>query len=218
MKPILFNTSMVRAILDGHKTVTRRVVKPRYKDDEGGFQVCTNKATGEWWVEKSDWNEGGFDIPRYIEPPYQIGDILWVREKTYGKPGGIDNQDLCYATHCHCGLSDEEHAKVIGWRPSIHMPKRATRIFLRVTDVRIERLQDITEEQVEAEGADVERYLEFYDWASNVAPPGSTIETMQEWFGRKVWNAPLNKTNYQLYGWDANPWVWVIKFKLVEVE
>ncbi len=78
--PILFNTEMVRAILDGRKTVTRRVVKPRYKDDEYGFAVITDMGTGKKWIEKTDEEEMTFDSPRYINPPYSPSDILYVRE------------------------------------------------------------------------------------------------------------------------------------------
>ena len=78
--PMLFNTEMVRAILAGKKTETRRVVRPKYKGDESGFEVLTNMGTGERWLEKVDEEEMSFDPPRYIAPPYKPGDILYVRE------------------------------------------------------------------------------------------------------------------------------------------
>lgn len=93
-KPIIFNTDMVKTILNGRKTQTRRLVKPRYRVDECGFYVCTNKATGERWIEKYDDNELGFENPRYIHPPYQPGDILWVRE-TWCHLYNLDNDDQC---------------------------------------------------------------------------------------------------------------------------
>lgn len=147
-KPILFNTDMVRAIMDGGKTVTRRAIKPRYKEDERGFQVCTNKATGERWVEKTDWEEGSFDNPRYIKPPYQPGDILYVRE-TWQYLYELDgNEQIVEGTGKYYyaatdTLPFDTYVDSIGatheripWSPSIHMPKEAARIFLKVTDVR----------------------------------------------------------------------------------
>ncbi len=154
--PILFNTKMVRAILDGRKTVTRRVVKPRYKDDEYGFAVITDMGTGEKWIEKTDEEEMTFDSPRYINPPYSPNDILYVREAF------CPNYFLELIAGCRGdGLRGNRnaykadyHKDVIGdivpepkWTPSIHMPKEAARIWLKVTDVRVERLQDITDEQ-----------------------------------------------------------------------
>lgn len=201
MKPILFNTEMVMAILEGRKTVTRRVIKPRYKADEGGFQVCTNKATGERWVEKHDWDEGSFENPRYIKPPYQVGDILYVREKfndieTYSVLYAADKEFIdfgCKEVDGYLFMESE-----VKWKPSIHMPKSAARIFLKVTDVRAERLQDITNKEAKAEGVEVET-------------DNSGIMHKAEF--ARLWDR-LN-TN-RGYGWAANPWVWVIEFDVVK--
>ena len=182
--PILFNTEMVRAILSGRKTVTRRAVRPKYKEDESGFEVLTNMGTGERWLEKVDEEEMSFDPPRYIAPPYKPGDILYVRETwCYGSLDYGKEQYYYKADNLtfHCW-----------WNPSIHMPKEAARIWLRVTDVRIERLQDIDDDGVVAEGLQI----------------GDPYD--------ELWNSTIKKKDLDHYGWNANPWVWVIKFERCE--
>lgn len=205
-KPILFNTDMVRAILDGRKTVTRRVIKPQPTQQilycYAGSQ---SKCVGRWSDKNDNW----------WTPPCHTYDILYVREKTYGAPGGIDNQDLCYATHCPCGLPDDVHKLQKGWRPSIHMPKSAARIFLRVTDVRVERLQEITEEGTISEGV-----ASFWAEPHKDVPPfmGDREElchTRRDAFN-SLWDSTVKKQDLPLYGWDANPWVWVIEFERVD--
>lgn len=205
-KPILFNTDMVRAILDGRKTVTRRAVKPRYKVDEGGFEVCTNKGTGERWVEKTDWDGGSFDNPRDVEPPYHPGDILYVLETYYKGKNCIlykaDNPNLV-------GYRNMDGEDIeIKWMPSIHMPKEAARIFLQVTDVRVERLRDITEEQAQKEGCEG-----LFDGNGEVFGSGWTVTPVDEF--SKLWNSTIKKSDLDRYGWDVNPWVWVIEFERV---
>lgn len=208
-KPILFNTDMVRAILESRKTETRRPINPRYKNDEYGFQICTNKATGEWWVEKSDDDGGGFENPRYINPPYQPGDILYVREKF----NNSETDSVLYAADKDfidfgCKKVDEFlfMESEIKWSPSIHMPKEAARIFLRVTDVRVERVQDITEEEAKAEGT---TQMEWRDSLGN-----KRSATHKESFN-VLWDS-IYKTRG--YGWDLNPFVWVIKFERLEAK
>lgn len=103
------------------------------------------------------------------------------------------------------------------WHPSIHMPKEAARIFLRVTDVRVERLQNITKDGAIAEGAETDEYLDYEEWATAVAPPGSKMITLRDYFS-ELWDSTVKKSDLDRYGWDANPWVWVIEFERVEVE
>lgn len=139
-KPIFFNTPMVKAILDGRKTVTRRVVKPHRK------AIIENM-----WLDKEDgdvvvvYNDNYYHIGEkgYIKRPYIVGDILWVRE-TWCKNGDV----YFYKAGCP-HLQGNMWVK---WHPSIHMSREAARIFLEITDVRVERLQDITTDQVKAEG------------------------------------------------------------------
>lgn len=218
MKPILFNTEMVKAILDGRKTVTRRVIKPRYREDEYGFQVVHNKDWSYWYVEKMDEWEGGFDDTRYVKPPYQVGDVLYVRERfCIGKIAYREEPDgraVPYVSQCigdrdfipyeipyeYCLQHDIGIEDVI-WKPSIHMPKEAARIFLRVTAVRPELLQDIKAGSVYAEGI---------EWKGE--------RTVREAIGRfiNLWNSTIPKKDLEQYGWDANPWVWVIEFERTE--
>jgi hypothetical protein len=215
MKPILFNTEMVKAILDGRKTVTRRLVKPKYRKDEGGFQVCTNKATGERWVEKCDWDEGSFDNPRYVKPPYQSGDVLYVRETVFqavGRTLTVSGETERYFVPIFEYLADGNHTKGhwqderqyywMSKRPAIHMPKEAARLFLRVTSIRVERLWDITEEQALKEG--------FYK-GMKFSKLGSTAHTARQafmwWWQRQYDNG--------LYSWASNPWVWVTEFEQI---
>lgn len=190
MKPILFNTEMVEAILEGRKTVTRRAIKPRYRDDEVGFQVITTKSGEFIRVEKIDENECGIfpdGTERYVHPPYQPGDSLWVRE-TWMQEGDVFRYKA--------GFYDKERR----WRPSIHMPKEAARLFLQVKDVRVEQLQDI-----------------------NLAPPGPESPVIKEGFKHTsdfiaAWEKTIRRSDRSVYGWEANPWVWVIEFERITRE
>lgn len=207
MKPILFNTEMVRAILDGRKTTTRRAIKL----DLGLADTDKNDSSYLKIPDEYGDHHDAKDLCRY-----KAGDILYVREKTYGIPGGIDNHDLCYATHCPCGLSDEEHLKIKGWRPSIHMPREAARIFLKVTNIRVERLQDITEDGCKAEvviGLDPWIYADDSFYERN----GLSNDYLRASFAG-LWNSTIKKQDIDKYGWGANPWVWVIEFEVSEVK
>ncbi len=213
--PILFNTEMVRAILDGRKTVTRRAIKPKYREDEGGFQVCTNKATGERWVEKYDWDERSFDSPRYVNPPYQPGDILYVRETFC--PNYFDESIAgCRGDGLRGNRSAykaDYNKAVVGdvvpepkWTPSIHMPKEAARIWLRCTDVRVEQLQEITDGGILKEGLDGVVFEDEEEGLSIIAKSRFV----------RLWNSTIKKSDLARYGWDASPWVWVIEFERCE--
>ena len=217
MKPIIFNTEMVRAILDGRKTVTRRVIKPRYREDEGGFQVCTNKKTGEQWVEKSDWDEGSFDPPRYIKPPYMPGDILYVRE-TWNTTDECGLFPPWPSTGIHymylADAPESQAAKDAKWRPSIHMPKEAARIFIRVTDVRVERLQSIDEDGAIEEGCvpvACPACFGFGGRCTDCNGTGAIEPALLDFVD--IWNSTIKKKDLPLYGWESNPWVWVIEFE-----
>jgi hypothetical protein len=205
MKPIIFSTPMVQAILDGRKTMTRRVIKP---------QTVTHNTPGGMMVESLDdfmrRNKEDFELMAACAAPYQPGDVLWVRE-TFAQIRCIEtgNVDTFYAaneldydtvmTTYQCDDNGFETDRHIPWRNGIHMPQDAARLFLRVKDVRVERVQDISAEDCEAEG--------YFETAPVEPRPRS-------WFST-VWNARNAKRGY---GWDSNPWVWVYTFERITKE
>lgn len=208
IKPILFNTETVRAILDGRKSCTRRLVKTRRKD-ACGFYV-TKKADGTFsGIYEYDENESMFDNP--LMPPYQPGDILYVRETVWQKVGhylDVDGETKPSWYNEFRYVATDEKPET-GWnyswakRPSIHMSKEAARIWLKVTNVRVERLQEITAEQIGREGVEVE-----YPHVLNGEEKRYAFSTL--------WNSTVKKSDIDRYGWDANPWVWVIEFEMCE--
>lgn len=197
--PILFSAPMVLAILDGRKTMTRRVIKPqpnsrhRRIDFEQGYLKESSRLSGCWSVE------------RKTKAPYQPGDRLWVRETwyknyphKYGKyfyraDGEEIDMPIIYGETVKYGKADG-----LKWKPSIHMPKDAARIWLEVTSVRVERLSEITEEDAIAEGI-------------RIGIGGMPYFSCREAFAA-LWNSLNAKRGYS---WDTNPWVWVIEFKKV---
>lgn len=201
MKPILFNTSMVRAILDGRKTVTRRVVKARNTE----ILDKSKWAKGLYWFDVIKTRNGQkIATADKILPPYNPGDILYVREtwrciEASCPPSNCIIEYKAGGTERFCGIIalPTEGGE---WKPSIHMPKEAARIFLRVTNVRAERLQEIMDD-----------------------PPGPNNQVVRE--GCKygcdfiaLWDSTIKKADMPLYGWDANPWVWVIEFERINME
>lgn len=196
IKPILFNTEMVRAILDGQKTCTRRVVKTRRKD-ACGFYV-TKRPDGSFaGIYEYDEDERMFE--NQLIPPYKPGDVLYVRE-TFMQAAA---HTFWYKADDNSWISEGLH-----WHPSIHMPKEAARIWLKVTDVRVEHLQDITEDGAKAEGA---------NWKNgqNVGWEEKMKRTATERFA-EIWNSTIKKSDFDRYGWDANPYVFVIEFSKID--
>ena len=205
IKPILFNTEMVRAILDGRKTCTRRLVKPQ-PDEKHTYPLGFVTDS----TEKKKAGCFGFGIDeyggsiQYAKPPYQPGDILYVRETWCGLPvneaGHMRGHTIYY-------YKADGELRPKGWRgtwhPSIHMPKEAGRIWLKVTDVRVERLQEITSEQICREGVEVEY------------PHVLNGEEKRYAFSR-LWDSTIKKSDLDRYGWNASPWVWVIEFERCE--
>ena len=237
--PILFNTDMVRAILDGRKTVTRRCIKK-------------SQCDGLYKIEPADWDRECLQEPWHsmtdadlikslYTPPYQPGDILYVRE-TYC-PNYFDKDLAGYRSGDNMrgkrnAYKADYHKEIVGdvvpepkWRPSIHMPKDAARIWLKVTGVRVERLQEITEEQALSEG--VPDSLDYP--ISKVYCPrchGNGLidaisangymdvdcpdcDTAIKRF-KNLWNSTIKKSDLCRYGWDANPYVFVIEFERCE--
>lgn len=190
-KPILFNTEMVRALLEGRKTVTRRVVK---------FKKGQNPAWSGY-IPDGAVLYGSNNIPA-AKAPYQPGDILWVRETW--SPVNVRPRRYIYKADVDRSIG-EGVGLPLCWHPSIHMPKEAARIFLRVTDVRVERLREITPQQIDAEGC-----CEYaYD-----AKTGKPAPSGPSWF-KIQWGKTIKPAEQGTYGWDANPWVWVIAFERI---
>lgn len=208
MKPILFNTEMVRAILDGRKSVTRRVVKPPALDK----MVLDNHGN---CVGSFEYQHGSDVYPTVDDSPYCFGDILYVRETFCGwyLPGG--KWKYCYkATDLNgnkapTGPEYGDEWEVRPWHPSIHMPKEAARLFLRVTGVRVERLQDITEEQAINEGCNG-----VFTGTGEAMGSGWDTTPCEEF--SVLWNSTIKMDKLPVHGWDANPWVWVIEFERYE--
>lgn len=222
VKPILFNTEMVQAILDGRKTCTRRVIKPQPDEKHTytlGF-VTDSTEKKEVGCFGFAANEYGGSI-QYVKPPYRYapGDILYVRETWCALPV---NEAGHMRGHCVYYYRADGELRPEGWRgkwhPSIHMPKEAARIWLKVTDVRVERLQEITEKQACMEGTDPwdEVCYENNGWHPTFSDPDSGGDpNMVDGF-HKLWNSTIKKSDLDRYGWDANPWVWVIEFERCE--
>ena len=216
MKPILFNTKMVRAILHGRKTQTRRVIKSldglsfyRAEPSEDAYE-----ALGKWDFFYG-WLEGGvmFDACASVKAPYSIGDILWVRETWNG--------DWCdhYIYKADGGSAvSAGYDKEPRWHPSIHMPREAARIFLRVTDVQVERLNEISQSDAIDEGAltcdlcETDEYKESCEKAKREGSKPPIGYSPRERFAA-LWDSTIKNTEITKYGWYANPWVWVIKFE-----
>ena len=216
-KPILFNTEMVRAILDGRKTTTRRVIKPQPKNR---IAYCfAGYKYGTWGYPSEDVYKYWSDIFKRThplteveenqrwKPPYHTDDILYVRETfsevetVDGKPYYIYKADDDGTYYKHLYSSRENFRK---WRPSIHMPKEIARIFLRVTNVSVERLQDITSEGCICEGIEASLIKEgLAEFAIGLF--------------HDIWDKTIRNNDLPLYGFNANPWVWVIKFEILEV-
>ncbi len=202
MKPILFNTDMVKAILDGRKSVTRRVVKPPAL----GKMVFADN--GEC-IGSFDYEVGGDVYPIVDDAPYQPGDILYVRETWALVPD--ENHDPLYR---YCFKADNGNVLVERWRPSIHMPKEAARLFLRVTEVRVERLREIDNAGARAEGCD----------GRSEEPQDGGLSDWQKQYDfsvekfQSVWDSTIKKADLPRYGWDANPWTWVIEFERISKE
>lgn len=208
-KPILFNTEMVQAILEGRKTVTRR------KIDRDITNFCDVDVDGKLLHYQNCYGD-------FINPVnlcrYKAGDILYVRE-TWGN-WSYDNQEsnavyyqyrADYPSGAKTYMYDEAHeCDLPKWHPSIHMPKEAARIFLKVTDVRVERLQYITYSETEKEG------IKGYDIEDSLEKQiDDYVRACNKFVD--IWDSTIKKQDFDKYSWEANPWVWVIEFERVEV-
>ena len=199
IKPILFNTEMVRANLEGRKSCTRRIIKPQ---PQGYFEVSEEPL----YIYDTDGKQGK------ITPPYQPGDILYVRETWHKYIKRVGEGKSCHLVEFYgykASIANSEDADE-PWKPSIHMPKEAARIWLKVTDVKVERLQNITEDGSKAEGA-----IDNRGFIHSPDNEYDRIHTAREHF-IEIWNSTIKKSSLDRYGWDASPWGWVIEFERCE--
>jgi len=210
---IIFNGEMVRAILDGRKTQTRRVIKNQREGDCWSVKPAIERShsghTHDWWLPK-----GTLPYSALPSCPFgQVGDRLWVREawqaihdsvdefgcveeRTYAPSIPKVRDDYWRAVYAECFGNESIEDRGFPWRPSIHMPRWASRITLEITDIRVERLQDISEEDAKSEGA----------------PTECCVIGDKHFLGfRSLW-----KSIYGQDSWQSNPFVWVVKFKRVE--
>ena len=209
-RPILFSGHMVRAILNGQKTVTRREIKPGIRSADCSFELYQQQD--ESWRPMHTFDESCMDAKGTEHPivcPYgQPGDRLWVREPWLADAqlDSIAPRDLSQGEpifypadgsvrQTGCAMISQGRG-----RPSIHMPRWASRILLEVTDVRVELLQDISEVQAEAEGVDFLRHV----------PDADETLTAAQLF-ECLWSS-INGDE----SWNGNPWVWVVEFKRIE--
>ena len=210
-RPILFNTEMVKAILDGRKTCTRRVVKGYIpKDAEFGYTTFTPKGA----ISCRGMFETGYPGygEKFIKLPYRRGAILYVRETWHKYTKRIGKGKSCCLAEFYgykASVANSEDAEE-PWKPSIRMPKEAARIWLKGTDVRVERLHNITEDGAKAEGA-----IDNRGFIHSPENEYDRIHTAREHF-IKIWNSTIKKSDLDRYGWDANPYVWVISFERCE--
>lgn len=202
-RPILFNTEMVMALLEGRKTCTRRVVRYKYSNTE--MKIKKDKYGARLIEIQKDENSDGSTYQKLLpfvekEAPYQLGDILYVRETWCKGSYGNEKEKYYYKA--------DDNNFFCTWHPSIHMPKEAARIWLKVMNVRVERLQDITDDGAKAEGA---------NWKNgkNVGWEEKMRRTAVERFA-EIWNSTIKKSDLDRYGWLANPYVWVIEFERCE--
>lgn len=227
-KGILFNTEMVKAILDGRKTQTRRLITPQPSGllcyvmagtDHGKWDAMSAAEAKAWDIDESLINE---KEKRLWTPPCHTDDLLYVREtwnygfvdsdcKEYCPPeywfeeldwNGKDHELLRGISRFWYLADEDEPLSGLKWRPSIHMPKAAARIWLKVENVSVQRLKDITEEDAVAEGCQAQ----------------GIFETPRNYFAA-LWNTTCGVAGKKApENWASNPWVWVIRFKRIERE
>lgn len=215
MKGILFNTKMVQAILKNRKTATRRPIKnvdiKVYKATlfDGTVYDRVRLAENEEIIFDGGFKDLNFVVKDYA--PHQVGDILYVRETFCYDDFDNGGETIYYkADYGERHLKDLFTDCGMKWKPSIHMPKEASRIFLKVTDVRVERLQDITVEQVKKEGVlDCGQPIEIQD---------TYADGVVNWYKalfENLWNSTIKKQDMHKYSWEANPYVFCYEFKRI---
>ncbi len=203
-RPILFSGPMVRAILEGRKTMTRRVVKPEGAHHLFPFLDLPGNHTGEW-----AWCSSSHVVSKHIHCPYgQVGDRLWVRESMLFDP----DQGWRYSAD-GADVIDENYGKINQRCPSIHMPRSCCRILLEIVSVRVERLHEISEADAQAEG--VERVVVGSGWRRYCDPDSEEVGVPPCGDARRSFRSLWKYINGD-ESWNANPWVWVVEFNRVQ--
>lgn len=216
VKPILFNIDMVRMILDGRKTVIRKLIKvPSYYPH---FYKLHDNTDGRITGQKNELFAGFYKDEQifyingekcidavYYKAPCKPGDVLYVKETWHKYTKRVGKGESCHLAEFYgykASIANSEDGEE-KWRPSIHMPKEAARIWLRVAEVNVERLQDITIDDIRSEGL------------TSMSVHCGDMEIARDEF-KILWNSTIKKKDLSLYGWDANPWVWRIVFERCE--
>lgn len=209
---LITNTEMVRAILDGSKTCIRQIIKGYIPQNaQFGYSAFTPNGTISCRGLFETTGRPGYG-EKFFKLPYQLGDILYVRETWYkGLERHLYRADYSDTEKFYQNGKEIE----IKWRPSSIMPKEAARIWLKVTDVRVERLQEITEDGAKAEGINDEWACSW--WRPTYYDPDSGgYPRYRDTFAFDLWDSTIKKSDIAHYGWSANPWVWVIEFEQCE--
>lgn len=211
-KPILFSGPMVRAILDGRKTMTRRVMKIQPPSEKYQLSRVLSTTGPKQNEGKLHWLSADVNTVRdnnYFTCPYgKVGDRLWVRENF--ALTGDNGSSVVHPIHGGVAWQATEHKKAFKWKPSIHMPRWASRITLEITGIRVERLQCISEEDAIAEGC-YRMYNGMYAGEPHRIKGTPTCCTSPEIAYQRLWES-INGPE----SWAANPWVWVVEFRRVE--
>ena len=222
-RPILFNGEMVKAILEGRKTQTRRTMRRQpdaveyFKRGEATTDTDAKHAILRCYNNPKGFRKcaSGWSADATYKTPFSefnVGDRLWVRETFMDLSGtGVEHRDLngklqryAYGANCPRGSYSDELRKDFGlkWKPSIHMPRSACRLVLEITNIRVERLQDITKEDAKAEGFDFSTHPSAIEMGYAIGARTNFRFTWEEIYGQSSWN--------------QNPWVWVVEFKVIQ--
>lgn len=218
VKPILFQTAMVQSILSGRKTQTRRIVKfSSYTNDDppcaDWIKSAVNIKGNIWKFTDQPNNDGNY---AYAKCPYgKVGDILYVREtyldeedyacSDYDPEDPESGSRFSYKADC-----PEHQWPLVKWKPSLFMPKAAARLFLKITEIRIERLQDISEKDAKAEGIEVADRIQGHPLYRNYIRKGAVWNSAVNSYST-LWDAINGKD-----AWEQNPFVWVISFQPID--
>jgi hypothetical protein len=232
-KPILFSTEMVKAILEGRKTMTRRVMKPQPMFEDKLMTESEGRPVMIYHSEKT----GKYSCKGPASPYGMKGDVLWVREtfvSTYTVDANDNEQFLFKANdgdrEYYEFTSHKENPRIYAWKPSIHMPKRAARIWLEITNIRAERLNDITDEDAAAEGIEFQEFewgiMAFPDGTIDHGLVGLKTKSFKDYMVENHWHMGSARKSFETLwqfingteSWNANPWVWVISFKVLSTK